>query len=70
MSDHGPGFTVTEQFREGGLGLPGIRERTALIGGTFEIRSTPGHGTAVHLSWPLSENTTMRDELAPAAGAA
>jgi len=70
VSDHGPGFTVTEQFREGGLGLPGIRERTALIGGTFEIRSTPGHGTAVHLSWPLSENTTVRDELAPSVGAA
>jgi signal transduction histidine kinase len=70
VSDHGPGFTVTEQFREGGLGLPGIRERTALVGGTFEIRSTPGHGTAVHISWPLSEASDLREELAPAGSAA
>ena len=62
VSDHGPGFSVASRLPgdgigppEGGIGLPGIRERAALVGGTFEIRSSPGEGTTVSLSWPLAE---------------
>jgi signal transduction histidine kinase len=58
VSDHGPGFVVTERFSGGGIGLPGIRERSALVGGTFEVRSAPGEGTTVSLSWPLEEQVT------------
>jgi signal transduction histidine kinase len=62
ISDHGPGFSVASGLPGagigplgGGIGLPGIRERAALVGGTFEIRSAPGDGTTVSLSWPLAE---------------
>lgn len=36
------------------LGILGMRERAALIGGTFDLRSEPGRGTAVVVTVPLS----------------
>ncbi len=65
VSDKGPGFSVSERLTGGGIGLPGIRERSALAGGTFEIQSAPGRGTTVSLSWPLDE--PEMDPGAPAA---
>ncbi len=53
VSDRGPGFSISDRLSGGGIGLPGIRERAALIGGTFEIRSAPAEGTTVRLGWPL-----------------
>jgi signal transduction histidine kinase len=70
ISDGGPGFDVAERLSNGGLGLPGMRERTALAGGTFEIRSAPGEGTTVQLSWPLSESAEIATGLGPDGGAA
>jgi PAS domain S-box-containing protein len=37
----------------GGLGLHGIRERAALLGGRSEIRSRPGEGTEVEVTIPV-----------------
>lgn len=37
-----------------GLGLLGMRERVALVGGTFTIESTPGKGTGIFVRIPLS----------------
>jgi signal transduction histidine kinase len=51
IEDNGCGFDVgaitakTGGYR--GLGLDGMRERLLLIGGTLEIESTPGTGTAL-----------------------
>jgi PAS domain S-box-containing protein len=36
-----------------GLGLVGMRERAAIIGGTIEIESSPGQGTTVFVRVPL-----------------
>ncbi|PSC02395.1 hypothetical protein SLNSH_24320, partial [Alsobacter soli] len=36
------------------LGLAGIRERLALVGGQLTIESTPGQGTSVYVVIPLS----------------
>jgi signal transduction histidine kinase len=51
VEDNGCGFDVaTVNTRDGsyrGLGLDGMRERLMLIGGTLEIESTPGAGTAL-----------------------
>lgn len=49
VSDDGVGFCEgAEPSVQGhGFGLVGIRERVALIGGSVDIRSSPGHGTAV-----------------------
>ncbi len=37
---------------QGGLGLPGMRERAALIGATLNITSSPGNGCHIELSLP------------------
>jgi signal transduction histidine kinase len=36
-----------------GLGLNSMRERTELLGGTFEIESTKGRGTVIRALWPV-----------------
>ena len=38
------------------LGLLGMRERVALLGGTFQIESAPNHGTTLFVRMPLSAN--------------
>lgn len=38
------------------LGLLGMRERVALLGGTFQIESAPDHGTTLFIRIPLSAN--------------
>jgi signal transduction histidine kinase len=40
--------------REGHFGMPGMRERAALIGGKLTVWSTPGSGTEVELTIPAS----------------
>ena len=37
-----------------GLGLLGMQERAALIGGKVEIESSPGNGTTVYVRVPVS----------------
>jgi signal transduction histidine kinase len=45
VSDDGRGFDPAAAER--GSGLQGIADRLAALGGTFEVRSAPGEGTAV-----------------------
>lgn len=57
--DFGKGFTppellgpkATEQAQH--IGLRGMRERVQLIGGIFDVKSTPGEGTTVYVTVPL-----------------
>jgi two-component system, NarL family, sensor histidine kinase UhpB len=52
--DHGKGFNVNEDLSPPrGWGLEGMRERAESLGGSFQIQSTPGHGTAVKVVIPL-----------------
>jgi signal transduction histidine kinase len=55
VEDDGSGFPGHENMDGGtlALGLLGIRERLALIGGTLEIESTPDRGAALLISVPL-----------------
>jgi signal transduction histidine kinase len=57
VRDNGAGFHVKSgQPADGsGLGLFGMRERMALIGGELEVQSKPGHGTTVTAHVPLAE---------------
>jgi two-component system sensor histidine kinase UhpB len=48
VSDDGAGFAFSEA--EGGLGIPGMRERALLVGGEVVIESGPGRGTMVRLT--------------------
>ncbi len=38
------------------LGLLGMRERTSLLGGTFQLRSKPGEGTRIRIEIPFAES--------------
>jgi len=57
IEDNGVGFDL-EMLRSGpskhkGMGLTSMKERAQLSGGTFNIQSTPGVGTKIHIVWPL-----------------
>ena len=57
VEDDGVGFDSSEaQGWEGerGLGLVGMRERAALLGGSVEFESEPGRGTTVFARVPIS----------------
>jgi signal transduction histidine kinase len=49
--DAGSGFDV-EAVADSGIGLAGMAERARLLGGELSIATSPGAGTAVHLSVP------------------
>lgn len=50
VSDDGRGFDPLAP--RAGFGIDGMSERVALAGGTFEVVSTPGHGTVVRVHLP------------------
>jgi signal transduction histidine kinase len=50
IQDDGKGFDVSQSK---GLGLLGIEERVAQLGGTFHVRSGPGIGTIVTVELPF-----------------
>ena len=55
IEDDGRGFEAGRVLGGGeGLGLIGMRERAALVGGTFELESSPGRGTTVVVQIPLT----------------
>ncbi len=54
VSDDGSGVLVP---REGGIGLPGMRERAEEIGGRFSIVAAPGAGTTVSVTLPAPVRT-------------
>lgn len=49
VEDDGRGFDLRALRETGGLGVAGMRERAALIGGALDVRSRPGEGTRVAL---------------------
>ena len=57
--DDGTGFNTQIIGRDQqSLGLLGMRERTSLLGGTFQLRSNPGEGTRIRIEIPYSEEST------------
>jgi PAS domain S-box-containing protein len=60
VEDNGHGFDLEAVRRaasaEHKLGLFGMQERAALVGGTFQIESNPGQGTTVFVRVPLSSD--------------
>jgi PAS domain S-box-containing protein len=55
IADNGKGFIAKEIATKKTLGLLGMKERTTLLGGTYEITSIPGKGTSVIISVPLKD---------------
>lgn len=65
IEDDGLGFDNTEGLGAGDgehMGLIGMRERVALLGGTMQVDSAPGHGTVllVCLPDPCTDHTGQR----------
>ncbi len=60
MTDDGAGFAVGEaQGRPSqSVGLFGMAERVALVGGSFEIESRPERGTCVRMTVPIGEEVS------------
>jgi signal transduction histidine kinase len=55
IEDDGVGFDTQPEIQTlRAMGILGMRERAVLMGGTFEIESTPGKGTTVFVRVPLS----------------
>ncbi len=52
VEDDGRGFRP-EEIHEDALGVVGMRERVALVGGTLDLESAPGAGTALVAYIPL-----------------
>jgi signal transduction histidine kinase len=52
VEDDGEGFTTADEA-EGGIGLAGMRERLALLGGRLIIESDPATGTTIAAEVPL-----------------
>jgi signal transduction histidine kinase len=54
VSDDGEGFDVAEARArpEASIGLFGMSERVALVGGHLDIRSRPGYGTSIEMRVP------------------
>ncbi|GFP43112.1 two-component system, NarL family, sensor histidine kinase DegS [Candidatus Hakubella thermalkaliphila] len=56
IEDNGKGFNpnpfLTKGEAEGHLGLLGMKERATLLGGTLDVKSSPGKGTAVCFEIP------------------
>ncbi len=57
ITDRGKGFEVDAALANGSLGLIGMRERAAYVGGTVEIDSAPGRGTTVRIEIPAKGET-------------
>ena len=69
VTDDGRGFDLVKAARhKKSVGLLSMRERAELIGGSLQIQSTPGKGTAVTLLLPIEKNVeplrARRDERA------
>ncbi len=55
VRDDGRGIdadTISSQHREGHFGLPGMRERAAIVKGQLDVRSAPATGTEIELRVP------------------
>ena len=64
VSDNGRGIPRGQIGSLDSLGLLGMRERTALLGGSIEVRGNRPRGTVVVISIPLAERRlSPRDEL-------
>jgi signal transduction histidine kinase len=56
INDNGKGFDVAKATENKlGLGLSTIRERTELLSGVFDLKSSPGKGTQIRVEVPLDD---------------
>jgi signal transduction histidine kinase len=64
VEDHGGG--IRAESKRAGLGIVGMRERAALVGGSIEFSVPPEGGTLVRLTVPLPQHDAGQAEVARA----
>jgi PAS domain S-box-containing protein len=52
LSDNGVGFELSQSLPSIGIGIRSMKERTWMLGGTFEVVSQPMHGTQITVCIP------------------
>jgi two-component system CheB/CheR fusion protein len=62
VRDFGSGFDPAMARLKGGLGVTGMQERLAVLGGKFQISSAPGRGTELRATVPLHGGVESRAE--------
>lgn len=55
VADKGPGFSPSNSFAGGGLGLAGLRARVESLGGKFRVETQSGCGTRLWASFQVAE---------------
>ena len=55
VTDNGCGFAAAGVSKSTGLGILGMEERARRVGGSVDIRSSPGQGTTVIVIVPIQE---------------
>ena len=56
VQDNGKGFDENSTKRSQGNGLNNIKERTAILRGVCEIKSSPGNGTIINITVQFDNN--------------
>jgi len=59
IADNGKGFDINAVKKKKTLGLLGMKERTLMMKGTYEITSQPGEGTSLSISIPLDTHNKL-----------
>jgi two-component system sensor histidine kinase UhpB len=59
VSDSGRGFIRSSAMEKGGLGLVSMEERALCLGGSLSVNSSPGRGTAIHVTIPLAQDSVQ-----------
>ena len=65
VADNGKGFEVDRVLIAKGnnrLGVLGMRERVQMVGGQFELESTPGMGTTIRAQIPVGKGRRRREQ--------
>lgn len=70
VRDDGRGFDlgrirIVQSSSRPSLGLAGMQERVALLGGAFSIQTSPGHGTAIEAFIPYHHEEDSPEEESP-----
>jgi len=65
VSDNGRGITEEQITNTRSIGLIGMRERAALVGGEINLQGAPGRGTTVAVRIPLPVSSKPPDVVSP-----
>jgi two-component system sensor histidine kinase UhpB len=72
VRDNGVGFDLDvirlNRIGRTSLGLAGMEERAALLGGTVSIQSRPGYGTEIEATIPYSIGPEVKNDHTPVIG--